>query len=460
MGNKCKVITKIVYSDKLNRGKYEALLEQARRLGDIRSEVWQRYGSINGVGLKDRLIRDVWLKENKQFDVLATPWKMTLLDAMDDIHSNKEAAKVKVKKAICRHTKDKIEQKRLFTLLKYDKWVDDPYLSHIMRKYWRRGHNHIDNQIVVRSDDYDPYILNGKAWIRIPGLVRRKQIAIPLNTDVTPRGMLRIILRNNRAEIHYAVEETITNDCGDKTLGIDKGYTEVFTDSDGLHYGTNLGQVLTEESDRLKVKYQRRNKLRHIAEKKPHVIQCNLGTKKLDKHKIKHKAEIKTIVHTAVNQLVDKAKLIVTEDLTSPISGKKFSKDVNRRLASWAKGVIAKAIEEVSQRRGSTFQYVNAAYTSQMDSLDGTLSGRRSGDTFYRENGERLDADMNGARNVLARLYDLEINRWTPYKQVKSILLKRTECHRLKLLNLDSSCKSSDLSTESELPKCICWSMN
>lgn len=454
------MITKIVYSDKLNKGKYEALFEQAERLGNIRTEVWQRYGSIGGVGIKDRTIRNAWIKEDKQFDVLANPWKMTLLDAMNDIKMNCEAAKVKAKQAIRRHTKNKAGQKRLFGLLKYDKWIDDPYLSRIMRKYWKRGHNHTDNQIIVRSDDYSVFELNGRLWLKMPSLAKYQRIAIPLNTNIAPTGRLRIILRNDRAEIHYAVEQEIVNDCGTQIVGVDKGYTEVLTDSDGIRYGTNLGQVLTKESDRLKVKHQRRNKLRHIAEKKPHIMQHNLGTKKLDKQNIKHKAVVKTIVHTSVNQLVDKAKVIVTEDLTSPISGKKFPKNVNRRLASWTKGIIAKAIEEVSQRRGSTLQYVNAAYTSQMDSMDGTLSGRRSGDTFYRENGERLDADMNGARNVLARLYDPEIDRWTPYKQVKSILLKRTECHRLKLLNLDSSCKSNDLSTESELPQYICLNMN
>jgi hypothetical protein len=115
------------------------------------------------------------------------------------------------------------------------------------------------------------------------------------------------------------------------------------------------------------------------------------------------------------------------------------------------KGVIAQAIENVSRRRGSTVVYVNAAYTSQMDSRNGTLSGKRCGDKFYCENGEVLQADVNAARNVLARLYDQEIDRWTPYKQVKAILLKRTSAIRLKLLNQDSSCKPFGLSTESEL---------
>jgi hypothetical protein len=33
-------------------------------------------------------------------------------------------------------------------------------------------------------------------------------------------------------------------------------------------------------------------------------------------------------------------------------------------------------------------------------------------------------SDGNAAQNVLARLHDSEIDRWTPWQKVKSILLK------------------------------------
>jgi len=60
----------------------------------------------------------------------------------------------------------------------------------------------------------------------------------------------------------------------------------------------------------------------------------------------KHQSGVRTIVH--------EGSVIVTEDLTSPLAGKKFGKNVNRRLSAWIKGVIASAIENVSRRRGST----------------------------------------------------------------------------------------------------------
>ncbi len=120
---------------------------------------------------------------------------------------------------------------------------------------------------------------------------------------------------------------------------------------------------------------------------------------------------------------------------------------------------MAEALEKVSQRRGSTLVLVNPAYTSQMDSCNGGLLGQRQGDTFHCFDGVVLQADENAARNVLARLCDPEIDRWTPYQQVKSILQARTERYRLGLLNLDSSCSPERaLSTESESPKQLCIS--
>ena len=115
--------------------------------------------------------------------------------------------------------------------------------------------------------------------------------------------------------------------------------------------------------------------------------------------------------------------------------------------------MIATALDTVSRRRGSSVILVNSAYTSQVDSRYGILKGNRSGDSFHCFDGVVLQADENAARNVLARLHDSEIDRWTPWQKVKSILLERTERHRLGLLNQDSSCNPFGLSTESELLK-------
>ncbi|CAK0774148.1 transposase [Gammaproteobacteria bacterium] len=213
------------------------------------------------------------------------------------------------------------------------------------------------------------------------------------------------------------------------------------------------------ESDVLKDKNQCRAKLRAIAEntrnnrKRQHILKYNLGRKKKQRHAKIIKTQIRDKVYQAVHAVVDKASVIVAEDLTAQMSGKNFGRNVNRRLANWTKGIIAEAIENVSQRRGSTLVLVNPAYTSQMDSRSGCLLGSRKGDQFHCFDGVVLQADENAARNVLARLHDPGIDRWTPFKKVKSILLERTERLRLRLSNQDSSCGPTNLSTESEISK-------
>jgi hypothetical protein len=84
-------VTRIAYSRALNAGKYGQLVEQARRLGRVRSLVWERYGSITGVGLSDRRIRDGWMADGTatSLGVLATAWKETVRDAVADIRAHR-----------------------------------------------------------------------------------------------------------------------------------------------------------------------------------------------------------------------------------------------------------------------------------------------------------------------------------------------------------------------------------
>ncbi|MFI2648053.1 RNA-guided endonuclease TnpB family protein [Micromonospora fulviviridis] len=451
-------VTRIAYSARLNPGKYAALVEQARRLGRVRSEVWQRYGSINGVGagLRDRQVRDRWLAEGThvQFTVLANAWKETVRDAMADIAANLAAAKVDVRRAISRRTTDPAERRRMFTALKADQWADDPLLARQMRKHWKRGHNRTHDQIVVRADNYNALVDGrGRLWLAIPGLESRKLVRIPLCTTVAPTGTLRLILRGGRVQVHYQIDaaqmRSSQRPCGDRRLGVDKGYTEALTDSDGQPHGAGLGVLLSSESDRLKERNRRRAKLRSIAnsaalrgdQAKAHRIKVNnLGTVKRDRRAARHRARVRTEIFTAVHEVVDEAATVVAEDLTKRFTGRKNRpKNINRRLAAWTKGVTAEALKSVSERRGSALVHVNAAYTSQTCHRCGRL-GRRSGDRLHCTScGVVWQADVNAAINILHRAGDPDIALHTPHHKVKQILQDRTDRHRTRLPVPDSS---------------------
>jgi IS605 OrfB family transposase len=448
-------VTRVAYSQHLNAGKYAALREQARRLGVVRSEVWRRYGSVAGAGLTDRQVRDRWLADgtHERFGVLANPWKETLRDAMADIIANRAAAKVRVRRGVNRRTADPAERKRLYTALKADRWADDPYLSRLMRKHWPRGRNRTHNQIVVRSDQHRTFTLTegGNVWLAVPGLARRQMVHIPLNTTVAPSGTLRLILRGGRVEVHYQVDAadmpSSSRPRGDREIGVDKGFTEVLTDSDGDHHGTDLGRLLTCESDRLKERNRRRAKLRSVANnaaakgnqaKADRIARNNLGTVKRDRRASAWRAQVRTLTFEAVHAVVDKARVVVAEDLTKPFAGRNRGRNMNRRLAAWTKGVTAEALENVSERRGSALVLVNAAYTSQVDPDTGALASRR-GDWLHCASGVVWQADHAAAINVLRRHGDPDITLFTSHKRVKQILRERTDRQRIRLPIQDSS---------------------
>jgi hypothetical protein len=154
-------VTRIAYSRDLNAGKYAQLVEQARRLGRVRSLVWERYGSITGVGLSDRRIRDAWMADGTaaSLGVLANAWKETVRDAVADIRAHREAAKAKVRQRVGRGGLPEAERKRRYTLLTRDQWTGEPWLCRWMRRQWRRGHNHTSNQIIIGSDNVRTFTL-------------------------------------------------------------------------------------------------------------------------------------------------------------------------------------------------------------------------------------------------------------------------------------------------------------
>ncbi len=405
-------------------------------------------------------MRDGWIADKHVSRLPQRIWRVTLSDTLDDIKANREAAKEKVIRHIFINIDDKDKRKELFKKLKNDSvWVNDPYLRRLMRKYWKHGINQTFNQIVLEPGSYKCFSYHGKNYIEVISLKRGKRIAIPVGTNYSITGQIRLILREGQVEIHYTINNTDERVCGSEEIGIDKGYTEAFVDSEGDFYGKELGEVLSKESDSLKKKYQRRNKIKavlnKVEQKNPkkakRIIKHNLGRKKLNRRKQRHQAKVKTIVFTAVNRVVDKAKTIVCEDLTKTFKSKSYGKNANRRLSGWVKGLMASAIDIVASRRGSRVVQVNAAYTSQICSKCGCF-GKRTGDTFHCASGcgAVMIAPLNAAVNVLARLYDNELHRWLPFTKVKQILLERYR-RPDETAHPEVQLQLQKLSTESEL---------
>ncbi|MYA04319.1 MAG: transposase, partial [Caldilineaceae bacterium SB0664_bin_22] len=392
-------VTRILHSQGLNRDKYDRLAWIAVLCGKVRADAWQRCSGVATVLQSPYEIRDAWMAEGYDWHGLsARLGKATLADALGDIDAAREAAKVPVKKAIRHRTRgNSAERERLYSLLKRNRWTEDPFLHRQMRKQWRGGRSHVTNQIVADSDSYTTKVWHGRAWIHLQGLERGQRIAIPLKGEHLPTGTLRILLRDNgQVEVHYAVDEIrvcSTGPCGEATVGVDKGYTEAYTDSDGERHGEGLGDLLSAESDHRKVKGTRRNHLRDTEQKhrakgnhrKADTIRKNnLGNQKRNRRRTRHRKQVRDHLCQAAHTVVDKAGTIACEDLSAHMKSAPYRhRDTNRRLSGWVKGVMADTLTSISRRRGSAPALVNPAYTSQVDSRTGLLQGTRRRDRFY-----------------------------------------------------------------------------
>jgi len=408
----------------------------------VRADIWRRFGALGNIGRSAADIRKK-VTAGGWYAALAVDGTIraeTTKDAVNDVLTYKAAACAKVRQAIAKRNSDDTERKRLFKLLKSDRWLDDRYLHRMMRKHFRHGVSHCDNQFIVRSDRHESRIVDGRLLVKV---LIAPQYGEPLvlvtnsngkNVDLAGRN-LRVILKGEAIEIHYAIEKARGRPCGTAEIGVDKGYTEAFADSDGNHHGERFGAVLSAYSNQISETGKARNRL-HALEKKhraagriakaDNIKAHNLGRVKLEARRNSTHKKLQTIAYQSSHAIVDKAAIVGSEDLTSPIKSKAQWRGYNRRMSAWAKGVLAQALDEVCMQRGATHVVVNAAYTSQMDSFTGLLEGRREGDKFYRINGDVLQADINAARNVRNRIHDQEITQYMPYLRVRQILLARS----------------------------------
>ena len=408
----------------------------------VRADLWRRYGALGNVGRSAAEIRR---------EVTAGGWYAglavdgtiraeTTKDAVNDILTCKAAACAKVRQAIAKRSPDDTERKRLYTLLESDRWLEERYLHRMMRKHFRHGVSHCGNQFIVRSDKHGSCIAHARLIVKVsiaskygePLLLRTNSSG--KNVDLTGCN-LRVILKGDAVEIHYAGEKAEGRPCGTAEIGVDKGFTEAFADSGGKYHGSNFGAVMTVHSDQVAKTGKARNRL-HALEKKhraagrvaraDRIKANNLGRVKLEARRDRTQNRLRTIAYQSAHAIVDKAAVVGSEDLAAPIRGNVQWRKYNRRMSAWAKGVLARAMDEVCTQRGATHVVVNAAYTSQMDSFTGLLEGKRVGDRFYRANGDVLQAHTNAARNVRNRIHDQDISRYMPHLQVKQILLARS----------------------------------
>lgn len=394
-----QTVTRIasIGSIKLNKWKSEELDTIASRLGSMRSDLWNEFGSLKAWGISEYEIDKTLRPYNSSYNIPAKLWETTLYDVIGDIHTCQASCIEKVLNALgLRYEKATARKSVAQHVLESREWLNHSKLRQLVRKFWHRGHTHVNNQIVVKEYNCQTDS-NGVVWIQFSGLKKGKILRIPttLTTEIT--GQFRLIKRSGKWYIHYGTDMITAPKRNEGIdIGVDRGYSEVYATSsnDGARFiGSDFGSRQTNEVDYRHEKGKRRHKIRAIAAKAKaqgnhtkalRIKNHNLGRIKWNSRESSFKGRIKTLVFTATVELMHNAiKSVAFEDLTEQFTSKaKRSKRTKRNLSSWCKGIVADALSQVSSRVGCTIVSVSAAYTSQLDSRYGVLLGIRSGDKF------------------------------------------------------------------------------
>jgi len=455
-------------------GPFDLAEKQAVKASGLRKDIWSRVGSLQSWGIKaDNLY--------KSFQVTNPPvmygldfkqWQRTFNTVIDDIHACQESAIEAVSKKVCKMFKSPKMEKdskgkptktqvnpeepnfrlELLKALKHPYQVDEelgftqfPILHRWIRSQYYRGRTYVDNQVCVgigngatikrKSRNVVSVTFSGES---IPGKKSYQKITLDFKVGrLTPKGNMRIIFRREtgRWELHFPRTVKRLPKDGEGSVGMDKGFTEAFYGSDSQAYGDGIGKVMIAAVKKRHVRGKARNKLFSIAKNKnkPHIAKCNLGKKRWTEFENRKKRTLTGIIRTGVNQIFNQFDTVITEDLSGVIKGKKAAKKTKRNLSEWRKGTLQKSLDEISYRRSSAVVLVNAAYTSQVDSRNGTLLGFRSGDRFLTYTGDVIQADYNAAVNIKNRLNDPLLTRFMRWEDVHAVLMKRTASFLLEM---------------------------
>ena len=457
----------------------EQLQTIADRQGQCRAATYNKLGSLQGWGLHwkgaDKIVREL-CPPQQELPGKLREWALN--DCFKAISAQQAAAKVFIRREIWRrypHTAtekarkawyddqvkelgkkckqedferlweqglvdfpaDEVETRRIYLIgLLYEDPTKDAQLHRIFRKLYVPGHTFVRNQIVYQGQGYTATRLKRNLiLLEVQGLRRGQKIAIVIRTQRKPRGQIRLILNAEGTwEIHtpFTDKIVVSTDKPKKRIGLDKGYTEGFYSSDETVIAPNLGKTLTRKTSDSSDRNKNRHRLFQHAQKQAdnkkaaRIKASNLGSKKKNKQLRQDKATIRCMIRSCLYAYIKQPTLIVAEDLSRPIPGKKRSISLNRKLNQWMKGELQDSLIAVGRKTGSTVATVNCAYTSQMDSQTGTLLGSRKGDRFIRFTGDVLQSDFNASLNIRARYDDSRIRLYMTSDDVRRVLMDST----------------------------------
>lgn len=444
------------YSYELTKEQLTPLNELGKRYRIVRNYLYQKYSTIYQIGVINNFydLRNQLMKEKPWFTTYlpARYWKICLQQTLGNIKSNWQNDFNQIRMIMNQNfnlTDEDIHY--LNTLLKSYKTLDQvlnknqesDYLKEKFSNVNRHRMNNLLKRYIRKYKSRRPYSKKSnllhldsglyqykKQVIQITSLVKRKRINIPVKDTREFTNTLTVKWSNNIFTIYAPIEIKPKINTNKIIIGVDKGYSSLLTTSTGNKYGIEYKQISTPYIDKQLKKNKNRSRLyqlyRNYLEKgnlykANQIYTNNLGKLKYNNYQHKHNETLKAYINHSINQLIEneRPKEIVKEDLTWVGNKNQGSKQLNNRLNQWMKGYLDERLEFKAELNGVKITEVNPAYTSQIHHKCKTLGTRKYEDFYCSKCNKHEDADINAAKNILARKYETQITKYTAVKTIK-----------------------------------------
>lgn len=245
----------------------------------------------------------------------------------------------------------------------------------------------LDSRFVEIVQDVNSF----DCWITLTSIGKKRKLQLPskkhahfncfLQDGWTLKKAIRIRVNDKGfwADVYFQKHAPSPKKTG-TVKGVDIGYKKLLVDSDGNHYGEQFA---------------------HYAEK---IVQKRQGSKGFRRAL---RARTQFVNKTVKDLPLQDVNRVVIENLNAVKhqSKGKIRKTFNTKLQRWTYPLVLERLTNRCEREGILMTFINPAYTSQTCSACGIRDKlSRKGERFRcRSCGFEIDADWNGARNILQK---------------------------------------------------------
>jgi hypothetical protein len=350
---------------KINNEDMDKLMLIAKRFGNVKNYVYQRYGGIHslskitpGYVVQKELIAEGYREKSGLPSVY---FQNALFDALEDIRSAWSKRKSRLQKAIYDNENfSDLDRHYLRYLLKVDnafsavlesrpvelpdkmmrsyteasQEVDTERLNNYLRRQIRKHHN------ILHTDVNDFFSVDYRGYryadhgIYFASTEKMKRIFVPLTDTVETNRQICVKLNSKENSLEILVPINVSKRKHENyvhEVGIALGIHTMVTTDNGNSYGTDFGKMHEDYATWLREENRKLSLL-----KEP-----NNGRKKYDARKNRMQENIKSYVNHEINRFLETEKpCVVYIPKLSAYKKQSYNKTMNYKLTTWQKGII------------------------------------------------------------------------------------------------------------------------